>query len=52
MPGSKKNIAKTPTESIAGLKRETVKKNPVQKGYNEKNPPQPQGAFKPDGIKK
>jgi hypothetical protein len=35
-------------ESAADLKTETTKKDPVHKGYNEKNPAQPQGAFTPD----
>ena len=39
-------------EKIPDLKKETVAKEPVHKGYNEKNPTQPQGAFKPDSAKK
>lgn len=36
------------TEKISDLKEQTVKKDDVKKGYNEKNPAQPEGAFKPD----
>ncbi len=35
-------------ETTADLKKEAVKDDPVHKGYNEKNPVQPEGAFKPD----
>jgi hypothetical protein len=30
------------------LKKQTTSDKEVKKGYNEKNPVQPQGAFKPD----
>ncbi len=36
------------TEKVSDLKEQTVKKDDVKKGYNEKNPTQPEGAFKPD----
>ena len=53
----KKQQANTPTpkkkeETAASLKNETHKKDAVKKGYNEKNPTQPQGAFKPDAMNK
>lgn len=35
-------------EKVEDLKKETTKEDPLHKGYNEKNPTQPQGAFKPD----
>lgn len=35
-------------ETSANLKSEAVKKDSPHKGYNENNPVQPQGAFKPD----
>ena len=38
-------------ETVESLKKETVSKEPVQKGYNEKNPAQPQGAFPADSKK-
>lgn len=42
-----------PGETISDLKNATQKDEAVKKGYNEKNPTQPQGAFKPDSsIKK
>jgi hypothetical protein len=40
------------TESIADLKKQTTSNNEVKKGYNEKNPVQPHGAFKPDNASK
>ena len=41
-------ISKAPKEEE---KKETFPKEEVKKGYNEKNPTQPQGAFKPDSAK-
>ena len=38
-------------EKIIDLKKQTVVPNSVHKGYNEKNPTQPEGAFKPDSKK-
>ncbi len=35
-------------EKVADLKKQTTTDESVKKGYNEKNPTQPQGAFKPD----
>jgi len=35
-------------EKISDLKKQTTSNTEVKKGYNEKNPVQPQGAFKPD----
>lgn len=35
-------------ENISDLKKQTTSNEEVKKGYNEKNPVQPQGAFKPD----
>ena len=50
---SKKEISdKNSVEKVSDLKKETTAKDPVQKGYNEKNPTQPQGAFKADSNKK
>ena len=49
---SKKEVRDTNSkEKIIDLKKETVASNPVHKGYNEKNPTQPHGAFKPDAKK-
>lgn len=48
-PNNKKNEK---PDTPADLKKEAVKKNPVQKGYNEKNISQEQGAFTPDNAKK
>ena len=49
---SKKVISdKNSVEKVADLKKETIAKDPVHKGYNEKNPTQPEGAFKPDSKK-
>lgn len=39
-------------ETINSLKQEPTKKTAVKKGYNEKNPTQPQGAFIPDSMSK
>lgn len=39
------------TESSESLKKESIKKNPEQKGYNEHNPPHKAGAFTPDSKK-
>lgn len=48
----KKNTPdKNSPEKISDLKNQTVAKDEVKKGYNEKNPTQPQGAFKPDSSK-
>lgn len=38
-----------PVATKEELKAEPQKDKPVQKGYNEKNPNQSQGAFFPDG---
>jgi hypothetical protein len=53
MPGKKTKAPadKHSKETISELKESTVKKDGVKKGYNEKNPIQPQGAF-PAGSKK
>ncbi len=51
MPDKKVKAEKHSKETISDLKQDTVKKNGVKKGYNEKNPVQPQGAF-PAGSKK
>ena len=48
----KKEISdKNSIEKVADLKKATSAKEPIQKGYNEKNPTQPQGAFKADSKK-
>ncbi len=39
-------------ETVTALKNETHEKDAVKKGYNEKNPTQPQGAFAPDAASK
>ena len=51
MKSKKETIDKNSVEKVADLKKETSAKDPVQKGYNEKNPTQPEGAFKPDSKK-
>ena len=51
MKSKKKVSDKNSVEKIVDLKKEATEKNPVHKGYNEKNPTQPQGAFKPDSKK-
>jgi len=48
-PIKKNKTAKEETSS--DLKKESSSTNAVKKGYNEKNPSQPQGAFKPDSKK-
>lgn len=50
----RKGITPTPKkkETVASLKNETHKKTAVKKGYNEKNPTQPQGAFIPASMHK
>ena len=50
MPSSKK-ATPVKKETTADLKKETVKNDAVQKGYNEKKPTQPQGAFKTGNTK-
>lgn len=50
MPASK-NTKTKPPETVADLKKQSVEKNAVKKGYNEENPAQPQGAFRPDNAK-
>ncbi|MEO6490876.1 MAG: hypothetical protein ABIO04_13115 [Ferruginibacter sp.] len=47
-----KNKGKLKTESVEDLKKQTVSDDDVKKGYNEKNPTQAQGAFKPDVASK
>ena len=37
-----------PPETAKDLKEQTVNDKEVKKGYNERNPVQPQGAFEPD----
>ncbi|MEO6671732.1 MAG: hypothetical protein ABIN36_19770 [Ferruginibacter sp.] len=39
-------------ETAESLKKETQKDSTAKKGYNEKNPTQPQGAFVPDALNK
>lgn len=46
------NSDKNSKEKVTDLKKQTTADNSVKKGYNEQNPTQPQGAFKPDSIKK
>ena len=52
MKDKKTTVSKTTAEKPEDMKKETVKDNSVKKGYNEQNPTQPQGAFKPDSNKK
>ncbi|MEP6712873.1 MAG: hypothetical protein ABJA37_10675 [Ferruginibacter sp.] len=40
----------TAPETIKELRKQVDKKKEVKKGYNEHNPVQPQGAFKPDSL--
>lgn len=40
------------TETSTDLKKQATSDKEVKKGYNEKNPSQPQGAFKPDNSSK
>lgn len=50
---AKKKIKENKTaspETVKDLKKQVDKKDEVKKGYNEKNPAQPQGAFKPDSL--
>lgn len=47
-----KNNAEKKVETIKDLKKQTIRKDEVKKGYNEQNPVQPQGAFKPDALSK
>ena len=37
-------------ENIKDLKDQTVKKDEVKKGYNEKTEVQPEGSFRPDST--
>ncbi len=46
MTSQKKKVKDEP--SPEEIKKEPVKDDPLHKGYNEKNPAQPQGAFRPD----
>ncbi len=45
------NPDKNSKEKITDLKKQTTTDDSVKKGYNEKNPTQSQGAFKPDSSK-
>lgn len=49
---AKKNNNSKKTETISDLKKQTTADDTIKKGYNEKNPIQPQGAFKPDNASK
>ena len=51
MNSKKGKSDKNSIEKVEDLKKEASAKNPVHKGYNEKNPTQPEGAFKPDSKK-
>ena len=51
MKSKKETSDKNSVEKVADLKKEASAKDPVHKGYNEKNPTQPEGAFKPDSKK-
>ncbi len=46
------NPDKNSKEKVTELKKQTTEDDSVKKGYNEKNPTQPQGAFKPDSDQK
>ncbi len=52
MKSNKETSDKNSVEKVSDLRKETTANEPVQKGYNEKNPTQPQGAFKADSNKK
>ena len=45
-----KNQEAPKQESVKDLKKAATQDDAVKKGYNEKNPAQPQGAFKPDAA--
>ena len=47
-----KNTQSGKKETVNDLKKQTTSNDTVKKGYNEKNPGQPQGAFKPDNASK
>ena len=47
MPSPKKSTPKN-IEKVTDLKKQTTDEKTVKKGYNEKNPVQPEGSFKPD----
>ncbi len=49
---TKPNENQAKPETIRELKEQTTADDGVKKGYNEKNPVQPQGAFKPDNATK
>ncbi len=51
MKNKKEVVDNNKTEKIVDLKKATTDKDPIHKGYNEKNPTQPEGAFKPDSKK-
>ncbi len=48
----KSKSSKSDQSKIRELKAVPSKDQTVKKGYNEKNPTQPQGAFKPDNASK
>ncbi|MEO6537956.1 MAG: hypothetical protein ABIT07_09565 [Ferruginibacter sp.] len=51
MPKNKTKENKTAApETVKDLKKQAGKKEEVKKGYNEKNPAQPEGAFKPNSL--
>ena len=45
-----KNKKKKAVVTVVEIKNETVDPDAAKKGYNEKNPIQPQGAFTPDSL--
>ncbi|MEO6404476.1 MAG: hypothetical protein ABIY51_00065 [Ferruginibacter sp.] len=51
MPGGNLKKQQKP-ETVEDMKKQPSLKKVVQKGYNEKNIHQEQGAFKPDNAKK
>ena len=51
MKTKQENSDKNDVEKVTDLKKATIAKDPVQKGYNEKNPTQREGAFTPDSKK-
>jgi hypothetical protein len=47
-----KNKKKKAVVSVVEIKNEPTDSEAAKKGYNEKNPLQPQGAFTPDSLEK
>ena len=50
MPQDDDKKPNTDTDTKQDLKKQAQEDEGLKKGYNEKNPEQPQGAFKPDAA--